>query len=238
MEQAFETLTRLANERFAHYLRILPGPTPAHRVAFSRRITTSWALIYYRRHVVRLSPYLFLLDRHELKHGSHWQELDATLRHEAVHASLFALTGQTDHSGPFKHMLEAMGVEANGQCDLGPENVAYRYQYACPSCSETWQRRTPLKGNWSCGQCSAGRYDARFRMVLQARHCPWHRMRERLPLVRETVAEAMMAPLPHIPLEQRIELRRACTAASTLAPHAQVPRARSAARAGEDTHTH
>lgn len=233
MEEAFEALTRLANERFAHYLRILPGPTPAHRVSFSRRITTSWALIYYRRHVVRLSPYLFLLDADDLKHASHWQELDATLRHEAVHASLFALTGQTDHGGPFTRMLEAIGVEANGRCDLGPENVAFRYVYACPSCSEVWHRRTPLRGNWSCGVCSPGRYEPRHRMMLEARQDPWHRMRARLPLVREAVAEAMMAPLPDIPLDRRVELRRACTAASTLAPRGLAAELRAAR--GSDT---
>ena len=162
-------LTRLANERFDHYLAQLPGPTPPHTVQFSRRITESWALIYYQRHLVRLSPYLFLLDPSELKRGSHWQELDATLRHEAAHAVHFARTGETGHSRGFHDLLARLGVAANGTCDLGPENSAFRYVYACRSCDQRIPRRLPLRGNWSCGRCAPGQYSHVHKLELTER---------------------------------------------------------------------
>lgn len=161
-----DALTALLNRRFSDHLAALPGTVPPHRVEFSPRITTSWALIYYRRHLVRLSPYLFLLAPHELKHGTHWRELDATLRHEAAHAAHYARTGETGHTHGFHELLERLGVRANGACDLGPENAAYRYVYVCPECNGLWHRRVPLRGNWSCGACSPGRYDPLRRMVL------------------------------------------------------------------------
>lgn len=185
-----QALTRLVDQHFADLLRRLPGPVPAHRVEFSSRITTSWALIYYRRHLVRLSPYLFLLEPHELKHGSHWKELDATLRHEAAHAAHFARTGQPGHDGGFHHLLSALGVRANGQCDLGPENAAFRYVYACPTCNGVWQRRSALRGNWSCGGCAPGRYAPEHKMVLMMDlGRPWERLHLRIESIRAALEE-------------------------------------------------
>lgn len=186
-----QTLTEMANERFAAYLDMLPGPTPAHRVEFSPRITTSWALIYYRRHLVRLSPYLFLLDAQDLARGSHWSELDATLRHEAAHASLYARTGETGHPPEFHHLLRRLGVAPNGGCDLGPENAAFRFVYACARCEREWRRRHRLHGNWSCGECAPGRYDPACRMELREElGRPWLRLQERLDLVEACLREA------------------------------------------------
>lgn len=194
----FGELTTIVNERFAHYLGQLPGDTPPHRVQFSRRITESWALIYYRRHLVRLSPYLFLLEPHELKHGTHWRELDATLRHEAAHAAHFAATGQPGHDAGFHELLARLGVEANGGCDRGPENMAYRYVYSCHGCSVVLHRRTPLRGNWSCGTCAPGRFDPAFRMELVVDlGSPYRRLRRlRAHVVRAAIEEARSLPEP------------------------------------------
>ena len=195
-------LTDLANRRFAQHLAALPGPVPRHVVEFSPRITTSWALIYYRRHLVRLSPYLFLLDAHDLKHGTHWRELDATLRHEAAHAAHYARTGEAGHTSGFHELLSALGVKANGGCDLGPENAAFRYVYACPGCNGVWQRRVALHGNWSCGGCAPGRYEPAFRMILMADlGRPLQRLGERVDLMRQTLAEGladMERPFPPV----------------------------------------
>lgn len=196
-------LATLANERFNAYVRDLDGQTPVHRVEFSRRITTSWALLYYRRHLVRLSPYLFLLEPHELKYESHWKELDATLRHEAAHAVHYARTGETGHTAGFHALLEKLGVRPNGCCDLGPENAAFRYVYACPSCHATWPRRAPLKGRWSCGHCSAGRFDARCKLILVATMDPWSRLGARANWVAATLAEAQGAN-PELPSPMRV----------------------------------
>lgn len=191
MESLIGELEAVLNERFAAHAARMPGPVPAHEVRFSKRITESWALIYYRRHLVRLSPYLFLLEPHELKHASYWQELDATLKHEAVHAYLYARDGTRHHSPEFTTLLAGLGVDANGACDLGPTNRTFRYEYGCPDCGKSWQRRTPLRANWSCGGCSPGRYAPEKRLVLvRTLAHPWERLRECRERVAGTLAEA------------------------------------------------
>ena len=186
-------LTELLNARFAQHLAAVDPCAPAHRVEFSARITESWALIYYRRNLVRLSPYLFLLDPHELKHGSHWRELDATLQHEAAHAAVFHRCGHTGHGAPFHEAISRLGLRANGACDLGPENVAFRYLYACPGCQVTWPRRAPLRGNFSCGECAPGRYSETHRLVLREERDLGVRLRERRALVELALQEGRAA---------------------------------------------
>lgn len=186
-------LTKLLNERFAHHLRAIDPATPEHRVEFSARITESWALIYYRRDLVRLSPYVFLLDAQQLKYGSHWRELDATLRHEAAHAAVFHRCGHTGHGEPFHAAASQLGLRANGACDLGPENAAYRYLYACPGCHATWSRRTTLRGNFSCGECAPGRYSPEHRLVLREARDLQRRLKDARPIVRLTIEEGLAA---------------------------------------------
>lgn len=194
-------LTQLVDARFSEYLDLLPAGTPRHRVEFSPRITTSWALIYFRRHVVRLSPYLFLLEPEELQHATHWRELDATLRHEAAHAALFHLTGDTGHGRAFHALLQHLGVEANGGCDLGPENAAWRYVYGCPGCGREWPRRQSLQGNWSCGDCAPGRYEPSFRMELRRDlDTPWRRLQRRTGWIDVALNEGRNEP----PLRQGV----------------------------------
>ena len=188
-----QTLTDVLNERFATYLDMLPGPTPRHRVEFSPRITTSWALIYYRRHLVRLSPYLFLLDASELSRGSHWAELDATLRHEAAHAAHYYETGETGHTPGFHAILERLGVRANGLCDLGPENAAFRYIYGCDVCGCIWPRRAPLRGNYSCGTCAPGSYSHAHRLTLRAEIDPWRLLAVRADVLDDTYRDGLAA---------------------------------------------
>ena len=214
----FRELTRIVNDRFSEYLDMLPGDTPAHRVSFSPRITESWALIYYRRHLVRLSPYLFLLEPHELKHESHWRELDATLRHEAAHAANYARTGYGGHDEGFHALLERLGVEANGACDKGPENVAFRYVYGCRDCANLVHRRVPLRGNWSCGACAPGRYESRYRVELVADlGSPFARLQKlRRGAVQEAIREARREPLS-LPSVSRV----ACVASSSSATRQQ-----------------
>jgi predicted SprT family Zn-dependent metalloprotease len=200
MDATLERLTDLVNDRFAGYVAALGGAAP-HRVEFSPRITTSWALIYYRRRLVRLSPYLFLLPGEDLARGSHWRELDATLRHEAAHAVRYADNGDGGHSDAFHELLARLDVDANGTGDLGPENVAWRYVYACGSCATQWRRRTRLHGNWSCGACAPGRFDAAFRMELREELAhPWARVLEARDRVHACVREAEDSIKPRVPL--------------------------------------
>lgn len=186
-------LADVLETRFEQHLRALGSDAPRHRIEFSRRITTSWALIYYRRHLVRLSPYLFLLESGQLKHGSHWAELDATLRHEAAHACSFARTGETGHGPGFHETLERLGLRANGLCDLGPENAAFRYIYGCDHCGCIWPRRAPLKGNWSCGTCAPGRFSPAHRLTLRAEIDPWRLLSVRRDLVEDVLREGRAA---------------------------------------------
>ncbi len=153
------------------------GAVPAHRVEFSKRITSSWALIYYRRHLVRLSPYLFLLEPEQLRQGSYWRELDATLRHELVHAYLFQTRRETGHPSDFKDHLARLGVDANGGCDRGPANRAYRHLYACEKCGQEWRRRVKLPGTYSCGKCAPDAFDPEARILLvQSLQTPYERL--------------------------------------------------------------
>lgn len=186
-------LARILDERLAQHIASIDPATPAHRVEFSARITESWALIYYRRNLVRLSPFLFLLDPRELKHGSHWRELDATLRHEAAHAVVFHRCGHTGHGTPFHDAIAHLGLHANGACDLGPENMAYRYLYACPSCGVTWPRRAPLRGSFSCGECAPGRFSPDHRLVLRERRDLCDALRLARPVIRATIDEGLAA---------------------------------------------
>lgn len=186
-------LTDLLSRRFAQHLHTIDPDAPEHRIEFSGRITESWALIYYRRHLVRLSPYLFLLDPQQLKYGSHWRELDATLRHEAAHAAVFHRCGHTGHGAPFHEAAATLGLRANGACDLGPENAAYRYLYACPGCQSTWPRRTVLRGNFSCGECAPGRYSADHRLVLREQRDLCRKLEEARPVVRLAFEEGLAA---------------------------------------------
>ena len=213
MDATLVRLSELVNERFAQHVDALGGGAPRHRVEFSKRITTSWALIYYRRHLVRLSPYLFLLAPEELSRASHWRELDATLRHEAAHAVRFAAAGDGSHSDEFHALLERLGVEANGTGDLGPENAAWRYVYACPSCQLEWRRRTQLQGNWSCGVCAPGRYDAAHRMELRSDLAdPWLRVlaaRERIESCLAEAEDSMKSTPPLVGSRAPLPARRA-----------------------------
>lgn len=186
-------LAEVLQARFDDHLEAIDPAAPPHRLEFSRRITESWALIYYRRHLVRLSPYLFLLDPDELRHESHWSELDATLRHEAAHAAIFHRHGETGHTPRFHDVLARLGVHANGSCDLGPENAAFRYVYACPSCENTWQRRAKLKGNWSCGVCAPGRFVPEHRLVLREERDLASRLRARSAWIHDALIEGRAA---------------------------------------------
>ena len=217
------TLAGMLEARFTDHLESLDPEAPRHRVEFSGRITESWALIYYRRHLVRLSPYLFLLEPDELKHGTHWRELDATLRHEAAHAVAFHRYGETGHTERFHLGLSKLGVMANGTCDLGPENAAFRYVYACPVCDNAWHRRATLRGKWSCGVCAPGRYSPEHALVLREERDLASRLRARRAWIAQATREGLAAlhpPLVTIDLQARI------AAAARHAAPALYPRAR------------
>ncbi|HVL49368.1 MAG TPA: SprT-like domain-containing protein [Candidatus Thermoplasmatota archaeon] len=165
--EALLALEEVLRKRWNDVARELPGRTPAHDLRFSGRVTNAWALIYFRRKAVRFSPYLFLLEPQRLHHRNYWRELDATLKHEVVHAHLYAAANETSHTERFHDLLEGLGVRANGDHDLGPENATFRYVYRCVTCRAAWRRRVPLRGSWSCGRCQPGRYHRDFAMKLE-----------------------------------------------------------------------
>ena len=207
MEDTLRRIEDALNRHWEDLARRFPeGALPKHRVGFSRRVTTSWALIYYRRRLVQLSPYVFLLDEHELSTGNHWRELDATLRHEMAHAVLYQ-QGLQGHPPEFQGLLATLGVRANGACDVGPVNPTFRYVYGCPACGNAWHRRTRLVGDWSCVHCSEGRFDPRFQMhLVEELPPPWERLRARAHILEACLREAEAAlrrpaqpALPRVP---------------------------------------
>lgn len=168
----------------------LPGGITPHRIRFSRRITDAWALIYYRKREVRLSPYLFLVPPDRRKRASDWKELEATILHEVAHAHLWARTRDAGHPPEFADLLRALGVRPNGACDLGPENPAWRYRYECPTCDRGFLRRLPLRSASSCARCAPAGYDAAHRLRLASTlPSPWTRLATVTPRIERAIAE-------------------------------------------------
>lgn len=233
-----DTLRRIEEALNRHWdelsLRFPAGSLPKHRVEFSTRVTTSWALIYFRRHLIRLSPYVFLLDKEDLTTETHWKELDATLRHEMAHAFLYYWTGEKGHTPAFGDVMRHLGMSPNGSCDIGPPNPTFRYVYGCGECGNEWTRRRRLTGNWSCGDCAPGVYDARYAMTLQ-RELPDPRaaLAERTPVLEATLREALrtrrtLTPSVAIPARHLLSEGPAEPAATKRGRAAGAPRLRRA----------
>ncbi|MHB8587024.1 MAG: SprT-like domain-containing protein [Thermoplasmatota archaeon] len=166
------SLAHVLEVRWIEAARLLPGGVPPHHVVFSRRITTSWAIIYYRRREVRLSPYVFLLPPDRLRYPTDFQELAATILHEVAHAHLWAATRDCGHPPEFATRLSALGIRPNGGCDLGPENIAYRFRYACTTCKRAYPRRARTSSGTRCGHCKVGG----ALELIEELPDPWHRL--------------------------------------------------------------
>ncbi|NUN50010.1 MAG: SprT-like domain-containing protein [Candidatus Brocadiae bacterium] len=129
-------------------VRYYPGAAIRFRVEWSRRMSRSAGLCYYRRKVIRLSWRY---------HAVFPAEIENTLRHELIHAA-----GILGHGPRFVAEARRLGCDVHAHPLPGRP---WRYVYACPACDQ--QVRTRRRVDYSCGKCSR-RWDARYRLVLKA----------------------------------------------------------------------
>lgn len=136
------------NEIFRHLAQeFYPDRKLGFRVEWSRRMTRSAGLCYYRRKVVRLSAKY---------HAAFPGEIANTLKHELIHAA-----GILGHGRRFRE--EAARLCCDVHAHPMPRRP-FRYLYACPACGG--EVRTRKRVDYSCGRC-AKRWDPRFRLVLK-----------------------------------------------------------------------
>ena len=123
------------------------GSLPVARVQWSNRLRIAGSCRPQTREI-RLSS---------LYHTHYPDELESTLLHEMLH-----LVYPT-HNAEFCRFAEKLGIAVH--CREYPGiHPRSRYVYQCPNCRTVFHRRR--RGNISCGKCSGGAYDPRFRLVL------------------------------------------------------------------------
>jgi hypothetical protein len=136
------------NEIFQALVReYFPGRRVPFRVEWSRRMSRSAGLCYFRRHVVRLSWKY---------HAALPAEIPNTLKHELIHA-----TGVLGHGGRFRQEAHRLGCDVHAQ---PMPRRPYKWVYACPACGV--EVKTRRKVDLSCGKCSR-RWDPRYRLVMR-----------------------------------------------------------------------
>jgi len=88
-------------------------------------------------------------------------EVYDTLKHEMIHIIHFK------HDAAFRRMARRIGasIRANEHPDL---RRPPRYVYVCPSCAAEYPRQKRLRMA-SCGKCSKGKFDPRYKLILKKR---------------------------------------------------------------------
>ncbi len=125
------------------------------RVEWSNRLTAASGKCNITKRIIRISV------RHYQKRP---QLLQATMAHEMLHLII------PDHGKDFR----LLGTWIAGQLGVTYEEfryaerwadmTRYRYLYACPACGA--ELVSKKRRAVSCGRCSGGRFDERFRMAL------------------------------------------------------------------------
>jgi predicted SprT family Zn-dependent metalloprotease len=89
-------------------------------------------------------------------------EVYDTLKHEMIHIVHFK------HDAAFKRMARRIGasIRANEHPALRRRP---RYIYICPGCFAEYPRQKRLRMA-SCGKCSKGKFDPRYKLILKKRH--------------------------------------------------------------------
>jgi len=117
------------------------------RVEWSRRMSRSAGLCYYRRKVIRISW---------TYHRALPAEIHNTLKHELIHAA-----GVLGHGPVFRREARRLGCDVHAQ---PMPRRPFRYVYACPACGI--EVKTRKRVDYSCGKCSR-RWDPRYRLYLK-----------------------------------------------------------------------
>lgn len=130
-----------------------------YRVEFSNRLTSNSGRCHFRDRRIVLSGLFFK------RYG--WAEMDQTLRHETVHATLYE-EGLPLHHGSryFREYADRAGAQLWHNMSLEPN-----YIYECPSCSRIVKRVRPLRPETACG--AHGCWGPEYVLILRHRRSSW-----------------------------------------------------------------
>ena len=87
------------------------------------------------------------------------EELADTLKHEMIHIK------HLNHDAAFKREATRIGASLRAKPHESLRKPA-RYLYGCPSCGIDYPRQKRIRMA-SCGHCSKGRFDRRFKLTLK-----------------------------------------------------------------------
>ena len=127
------------------------GRLPRPRIAYSPRMTSAGSY----------TPHLKLIKISRRYHKLFPEDLHDTLKHEMIHIL------HLHHDAAFKAEAARVGatLKARSHPDL---RKPAKYTYVCPSCNREYPRQKRLRMA-SCGPCSRGRFDERFKLRLLKR---------------------------------------------------------------------
>ncbi len=94
-------------------------------------------------------------------HRHYPEDIVDTLKHEMIHIRL------PNHGRKFQREAERLGTSLHAKYYPGMLR-GMKYVYVCPACGITYPTRKMLR-NRSCGACSKGRYDGRFKLKFLRR---------------------------------------------------------------------
>jgi predicted SprT family Zn-dependent metalloprotease len=125
------------------------GKLPAVRIEYSNRMTSAGSY----------TPSLKLIRIGRKYHEIFPEEVADTLKHEMIHLI------HLNHNKAFRLEAERLGtsVKAKAHPDLQRKP---RFIYSCPQCGHEYPRQKKLRSA-SCGTCSPGAYDSRFKLKMR-----------------------------------------------------------------------
>lgn len=143
---SIENLNRMFDIYNAQYFQ---GKLPRVTIRYSKRMLAAGGYFPQKREI-RIS---------EKYHKIFPDEVYDTLKHEMIHIV------HLRHNAAFKRMARRIGasVQANEHPSL---RRPARYLYVCPRCLTEYPRHKRLRMA-SCGRCSSGGFDERFKLVLK-----------------------------------------------------------------------
>lgn len=136
---------------------------------WNRRLRSSAGrFIPGRRHRWDSFPPAIELASYLLEEENFLALIEDTLSHEMIHLWLWQRGKSYGHTPEFWVKMKAMGVSRYNPV---PRTRPYKYVYRCSACAKEFHARRRL-GVLACAKCcnahTGGRYDARFKLVLDS----------------------------------------------------------------------
>jgi SprT-like protein len=128
--------------------RYFKGKLPRVRIEWSTRMRAA-GKYYVGYKLIRLG---------RKYHEYYPEEVEDTLKHEMIHILY------PDHGKKFKQMASLLGTSFHAK-DYPGGRSPHKYIYVCPVCGQKYFRHRRMSVS-SCGRCSNGKYDPRFKLRL------------------------------------------------------------------------